>query len=118
MGKRLSIARSDAKQNTMRIVVEFSREQAFASDPKKGPQLGDLHPKSMLRHTMLQDHRRPFRTATLKSDDNIPDSSGRNIFAVPINVRTTWLCLQTSLKTVEEGDEKPKSNDEFQKNVH
>ncbi|KAJ6309274.1 hypothetical protein OIU76_018799 [Salix suchowensis] len=51
--------------------------------------------------------------ATLKSDDNI-QFKGKNIFAVPRNVRTLGLSANKS-KTVEEGDEKPKSNDEFRK---
>ena len=54
-----------------------------------------------------------LQTATLKSDDNI-QFKGKNIFAVPRNVRTLGLSANKS-KTVEEGDEKPKSNDEFRK---
>ncbi|KAJ6928112.1 hypothetical protein NC651_011959 [Populus alba x Populus x berolinensis] len=109
-GKRLSIARSDPKQNR-RDGRRVPREQAFASDRRR-PNWESASKEYVETHNASGSQEAP-QTATLKSDDNI-QFKGKNIFAVPRNVRTLGLSAN-KLKTVEEGDEKPKSNDEFRK---
>ncbi|KAI9397072.1 hypothetical protein POPTR_004G229732v4 [Populus trichocarpa] len=109
-GKRLSIARSDPKQNR-RDGRRVPREQAFASDRRRH-NWESASKEYVDTHNASGSQEAP-QTATLKSDDNI-QFKGKNIFAVPRNVRTLGLSANKS-KTVEEGDEKPKSNDEFRK---
>lgn len=109
-GKRLSIARSDPKQNR-RDGRRVPREQAFASDRRRH-NWESASKEHVDTHNASGSQEAP-QTATLKSEDNI-QFKGKNIFAVPRNVRTLGLSAN-KLKTVEEGDEKPKSNDEFRK---
>ncbi|KAL3597947.1 hypothetical protein D5086_009584 [Populus alba] len=109
-GKRLSIARSDPKQNR-RDGRRVPREQAFASDRRRHN--WESASKEHVDTHNASGSQEASQTATLKSDDNI-QFKGKNIFAVPRNVRTLGLSAN-KLKTVEEGDEKPKSNDEFRK---
>ncbi|XP_011013793.1 PREDICTED: squamous cell carcinoma antigen recognized by T-cells 3-like [Populus euphratica] len=109
-GKRLSIARSDPKQNR-RDGRRVPREQAFASDRRRH-NWESASKEYVDTHNASGSQEAP-QTATLKSDDNI-QFKGKNIFAVPRNVRTLGLSANKS-KTVEEGHEKPKSNDEFRK---
>ncbi|KAJ6937886.1 hypothetical protein NC652_012239 [Populus alba x Populus x berolinensis] len=111
-GKRLSIARSDPKQNR-RDGRRVPREQAFASDRRRHN--WESASKEHVDTHNASGSQEASQTATLKSDDNI-QFKGKNIFAVPRNVRTLGLSAN-KLKTVEEGDEKPKSNDEFRKIV-
>lgn len=109
-GKRLSIARSDPKQNR-RDGRRVPREQAFASDRRRHN--WESASKEHVDTHNASGSQEASQTATLKSDDNI-QFKGKNIFAVPRNVRTLGLSAN-KLKTVDEGDEKPKSNDEFRK---
>uniref|UniRef100_A0A6M2ETE4 RRM domain-containing protein n=1 Tax=Populus davidiana TaxID=266767 RepID=A0A6M2ETE4_9ROSI len=109
-GKRLSIARSDPKQNR-RDGRRVPREQAFASDRRRH-NWESASKEHVDTHNASGSQEAP-QTATLKSEDNI-QFKGKNIFAVPRNVRTLGLSAN-KLKTVDEGDEKPKSNDEFRK---
>uniref|UniRef100_A0A6N2K821 Uncharacterized protein n=1 Tax=Salix viminalis TaxID=40686 RepID=A0A6N2K821_SALVM len=109
-GKRLSIARSDPKQSR-RDGRRVPRDQAFSSDRRRDSR--ESAPNEYAdKHYESRSQQAP-QPATLKSDDNI-QFKGKNIFAVPRNVRTLGLSANKS-KTVEEGDEKPKSNDEFRK---
>lgn len=56
-------------------------------------------------------HTPPF--ATHKRDENV-QLKGKNTFAMPRNVRPLGYAANKP-KTVEERDEKPKSNEEFRK---
>ncbi|KAJ6928173.1 hypothetical protein NC651_012005 [Populus alba x Populus x berolinensis] len=100
---RLSIA-GQIPNRTEVMVVEFPGN--------KKAQLESASKEYVETHNASGSQEAP-QTATLKSDDNI-QFKGKNIFAVPRNVRTLGLSAN-KLKTVEEGDEKPKSNDEFRK---
>ncbi|CAK7357216.1 unnamed protein product [Dovyalis caffra] len=109
-GKKLSIARSDPKQNR-RDGHRVPREQGFASDQRRENR-ESASKEYVDTHSASRAHQ-ASQPATLKSDDNI-QLKGKNIFAVPRNVMTIGMSANKS-KTVEEGDEKPKSNDEFRK---
>ncbi|KDP40896.1 hypothetical protein JCGZ_24895 [Jatropha curcas] len=101
LGKKLSIARSDPKgkkggRNFSKQQSGNNRESASKVSTEASKETTDNQ-----------------KFAARKQDDNI-QLKGKNTFLVPRNVRPLGFTANKP-KPVEEGDEKPKSNDEFRK---
>ncbi|XP_002527822.2 squamous cell carcinoma antigen recognized by T-cells 3 [Ricinus communis] len=106
LGKRLSIARSNPKQNK-KGGRDFSKQQTHTDQSAKNEE------SASYMSTETSKGSRAPQSANRKLDDNI-QLKGKNTFLVPRNVKPLgWDANKP--KTVEEGDEKPKSNDEFRK---
>ncbi|QCD76392.1 squamous cell carcinoma antigen recognized by T-cells 3 [Vigna unguiculata] len=107
IGKKLSIARSDPKRGGRESSnPKTLTEHAHASNHsgKKGSEEIDDAYKGDVKDAKFSS-RKP-------ENDNI-QLRGKNIFAVPRNVRP--LGFTANKPKAEEGDEKPKSNEEFRK---
>ncbi|KAJ9159110.1 hypothetical protein P3X46_024637 [Hevea brasiliensis] len=105
LGKKLSIARSDPKQNK-KGGHNVSKQHTHTT----GMSGNDGESASKVSNETSKGSKAPElpNSAARKQDDNI-QLKGKSTFLVPRNVMTN------KHKSVEEGDEKPKSNDEFRK---
>ncbi|KAJ9174854.1 hypothetical protein P3X46_013455 [Hevea brasiliensis] len=105
LGKKLSIARSDPNQRKKdgRNVLKQHTHSTDQSGNK-----GEF--ASKMSNETSKESKVPETTnfASYKRDDNI-QLKGKSTFLVPRNVK------MNKPKTVKEGDEQPKSNDEFRK---
>ena len=112
LGKKLSIARSNPKQGkkeSVSLTAAGGHEDASnqsgidgSSESKESVEISKGSSVPQLRQSTA--HKR-VESIQLK---------GKNTFAVPRNVRPLGWTTNTP-RTKEEGDEKPKSNDEFRK---
>ncbi|XP_058767200.1 uncharacterized protein LOC131640841 [Vicia villosa] len=102
LGKKLSIARSDPKRGGKDTSDPKNTEHAHTTNDsdKKG---------SVSKETEAKD----AKLSSKKPGSNNVQFKGKNTFAVPRNVRP--LGYTANKPKAEEGDEKPKSNDEFRK---
>ncbi|XP_050882996.1 uncharacterized protein LOC127086291 isoform X2 [Lathyrus oleraceus] len=110
LGKKLSIARSDPKRGGKETFDPKNTEHAHATNhsDKKG---------SASKETD-DSFKREVKDAKLSSKrpgSNNIEFKGKNTFAMPRNVRPLGYTANKPKAKAEEGDEKPKSNDEFRK---
>ncbi|KAL2593527.1 hypothetical protein AAZV13_12G135000 [Glycine max] len=109
IGKKLSIARSDPKRggresSNPKTLTEHADATNHSSQKASGSKETDDTYKGDVKDVKFSS-RKP-------GNDNI-QLKGKNTFAVPRNVRP--LGFTTNKPKAEEGDEKPKSNEEFRK---
>ncbi|KAL5096235.1 hypothetical protein RYX36_000562 [Vicia faba] len=108
LGKKLSIARSDPKRGEKETFDPKNTEHAHATNhsDKKG---------SVSKETddTLKREVKDAKLSSKKPGSNNIQFKGKNTFAMPRNVRP--LGYTANKPKAEEGDEKPKSNDEFRK---
>ncbi|XP_011655427.1 squamous cell carcinoma antigen recognized by T-cells 3 isoform X2 [Cucumis sativus] len=95
LGKKISIARSDPKKG--HGTDKAGAGKRFESRSSKESHKGNEQPSGVRRH-----------------GGNSVDLKGKNTFAVPRNVRALGWTTDKP-KTLEQDDEKPKTNDEFRK---
>ncbi|XP_050210099.1 uncharacterized protein LOC126660579 [Mercurialis annua] len=108
LGKKLSIARSNPKESK-KGGRGFSKPQTDNTD-----QSGKQESASNVATESKESGAPKNSNFPSRNRDDKIEFKGKNTFLVPRNVKALgW--SENKPKTVEEGDEKPKSNDEFRK---
>ncbi|CAK8530107.1 unnamed protein product [Lathyrus sativus] len=102
LGKKLSIARSDPKRGG---------KETF--DPKNTEHAHGTNHSDKKADDSFKREVKDAKLSSKKPGSNNIEFKGKNTFAVPRNVRP--LGYTANKPKAEEGDEKPKSNDEFRK---
>ncbi|XVE91288.1 hypothetical protein DITRI_Ditri20bG0141400 [Diplodiscus trichospermus] len=108
LGKRLSIARSNPKQGKKESVPRTAPgalEDGSNQSGTESKESGEISKGSSIDNVSHPSAHKRVESIQLK---------GKNTFAVPRNVRPLGWTANTT-RSREDGDEKPKSNDEFRK---
>ncbi|XP_057427546.1 uncharacterized protein LOC130720866 [Lotus japonicus] len=113
LGKKLSIARSDPRRGGKKTSdAETSKEHAHASNRPGRKRSVSIETDDTSKEDVNEAK---LSSRNVKGSDDV-QLKGKNTFAAPRNVRPRGFDANKS-KLEEEGEEKPKSNEEFRKMI-